>query len=114
MKNPKNRIALKFIFFSLLILFFSGVVASCASTKTEEYPAEDTDKVEARYEAHSSQPDDSEDGSQAVAVTQTEEETPLEQIKLPSARPKSYFAKIDSEVLANVENGSAENISKAI
>ncbi len=100
-----NRIVRKALVFSFLLPLAAGVITSCAST-TEAVKDEDT--TEAVYERE----------VKAPVVEQTPViQAPVEQeaeIKLPSSRPKSYFSKIDSQIVEGVENGSAQSISKAM
>ena len=83
------------IFSFAAALFF--VFVSCASTDKKDTSA--VDNTKGTYEA--------------PAVSETAAET--EAVKLPSAaKPKSYFSKIDQDVLKNVETGSATSLTQAM
>ena len=103
MKNPMNRIVRTVFVFSFFLALFTGGITSCASTSNQ---VKDEDSTSAVYE-----------GQPAKIAAEEEPSAPVvleAEIKLPSSRPKSYFSKIDSAIVKNVENGSAESISKAM
>ena len=140
MINPMNRIVHKILIFSFLMCLFAGLISSCASKQT---PAQNEDYAKSVYEGTTPSEQTDEELSEtagapkqtevssteapastttatstatatasAPAATQTSSEN--ESIKLPSARPKSYFAKINDEIVKKVENGSSESISSAM
>ena len=90
---------LKTVLFILLALSFSA----CASTGGGD--ARETEHAKVSYEA-------------PAPAKETEESTgsqSSEAIKLPSAqKPKSYFAKINEDIVKNVEKGSPESITTAM
>ena len=82
-------------------LFMSCFFVSCASNNTGE-----ADHVSAEFVPA--------DSSLAQDDTQTQEEE-LDSIKLPQAvKPKSYFSKIDEQIVQNVELGSPQSLSAAM
>ena len=102
----------------MILLFFSA----CASNSGNDAPKE-TSHSSGSYEAPVvSEKSDSEgetpvrESDQPVTqVTQSEPSQTTEAIKLPSAtKPKSYFAKINEDIVKNVENGSPASISNAM
>ena len=102
-----NRIVHKTVIFSFILSLLLGLVTSCASTgKT----AQDQDAAKSVYETSAPQAEETPAAKPADSSGTAENDS----IKLPSARPKSYFAKIDEDIVKKVENGSAESISKAM
>ena len=95
-----NRIVHKTAVFSFFLALCGGLVLSCASTNKT---VQDEDSAVAVYE-------------KPEAPVEQPKTTPAEaeSIKLPSARPKSYFAKIDEDIVKKVEYGSAQSISQAM
>ena len=80
-----------------LVLCVSLFFTSCASTTPEQ-----NEHVSAEF-------------TPAQTEAQAEPEEPMESIKLPQAtKPKSYFSKIDDEIVQNVEIGSPRSISLAM
>ena len=93
--------------FSLLKTVLSAVlvlsISACASTSGGD--SNDTEHSKGSYVAPVVS-----DNSETGDVTQTSEAT-----KLPTAaKPKSYFAKINDEIVRKVENGSPSSISEAM
>ena len=102
-KRLFSSIAVTFV----LIAALPGVFVSCASKGT----AESVDNSKTTYEAPRVADADE---NQTEAKDSTVVAEP-EAIKLPSAsKPKSFFAKIDPEVVKGVEIGSAASITQAI
>ena len=87
------------VIFSVIALLFSA----CASTNGSE--PEETGHSKASYEAPAVS-----EKSEESSTTQS-----AEAIKLPSSsKSKSYFSKINDDILKNVEKGSPESISTAM
>lgn len=106
------------VMLAMTVLFFSA----CASNSGNDAPKETTHSS-GSYEAPVvSEKSDSEGETPATQteqpatqVTQSEPSQTTEAIKLPSAtKPKSYFAKINEDIVKNVENGSPVSISNAM
>ena len=97
-----------------LLLALAFVFTACASNGGSEAKA--VDKSTGTYEAP---PVAGQNQEADVAITPKEQKESLvqesEAIKLPSAaKPKSYFAKIDPEILENVEIGSPSSLNQAM
>ena len=87
------------VIFSVIALLFSA----CASTNGSE--PEETGHSKASYEAPAVS-----EKSEESSTTQS-----AEAIKLPSSsKSKSYFSKINDDIVKNVEKGSPESISTAM
>ncbi|MBP5602268.1 MAG: tetratricopeptide repeat protein [Treponema sp.] len=94
----------------------SFFLTSCASTPENETEAVDVDNSKGTYEAPKAQETVSQTSTSNTISTATApvQET-TEAIKLPSAsKPKSYFSKIDPEILKNVEIGSPDSLTQAM
>ena len=89
---------------------------ACASSSGTDNAAKESSHSSGEYE----QPVVSEKSDDTVksdeqTVTKTEPVQTTEAIKLPSAaKPKSYFAKINEDIVKNVEMGSPSSISAAM
>ncbi len=102
----------------MTLLFFSA----CASNSGNDAPKETSHSSGSNEAPVVSEKSDSEgetpvrESDQPVTqVTQSEPSQTTEAIKLPSAtKPKSYFAKINEDIVKNVENGSPASISNAM
>ena len=105
-----NRIVHKAAFFSLILALCGGLVLSCAST---DKSVQDEDSAAAVYEKPEAPVEESNPAPVAAPVP-VPAPSEAESIKLPSARPKSYFAKIDEDIVKKVEYGSAQSISQAM
>ncbi len=103
---------------AMTLLFFSA----CASNSGNDAPKETSHSSGSNEAPVVSEKSDSEgetpvrESDQPVTqVTQSEPSQTTEAIKLPSAtKPKSYFAKINEDIVKNVENGSPASISNAM
>ena len=110
-----NKWLLKSALIALFILpaFFLN---ACASSGGKDNASKESTHSSAAYEPplFDEISDDSEELLEGSLKT-TETAQTGEAIKLPSAtKPKSYFAKIDEEIVRNVEKGSPSSISTAM
>ncbi len=89
---------------------------ACASSSGTDNAAKESSHSSGEYEPPVvSEKSDDTVKSDEQTVTKTEPVQTTEAIKLPSAtKPKSYFAKINEDIVKNVEMGSPSSISAAM
>ena len=100
--QKKHSFSFALAIMAAVVIFPCSLLASCASTEKTDSSSVDNAKGEFVPQVTDSD----------VSAGGTAES---EAIKLPSAaKPKSYFSKIDSAVLKNVEIGSPETLTQAM
>ena len=89
---------------------------ACASSSGTDNAVKESSHSSGEYEPPVvSEKSDDTVKSDEQTVTKTEPVQTTEAIKLPSAtKPKSYFAKINEDIVKNVEMGSPSSISAAM
>lgn len=100
---------LKILVFSFVFAYFSAPAFSAIFKKKNS-----SDNSKNQVEISAEEVVVLETSVDASAVTSTSSNDSEKSIKLPSAKPRTYFSKIDEQVLHNIENGSPESLAKAV